>query len=1050
MKRVFAFLFKGFWRSFFSILTLFILISVSSLFFVLKFKQNEIVQTVLEELNYDFKGRISLAGSHISFFQNFPYISIDLEDLRIYETKDTDESIVEVHDLYVGFDLLSILSQEFEIKKVKASDGVLHLIQYEDGELNIVKAFEAQKELDEVSEALHLNLKKIELTNIDIRKEKPDDDLVLETYIFNATSGFKQKGDDLAIHLISDMEFNIIMDGDTSYYKHKHLLIDTDIQFDQEAMMLEIAPTEATLAEASFDLEGSLDLINDSVDFHFFGDKKNFDLFLAFAPDDVQDFMNEYTNQGRIKFDAKVQGSIAKDHMPALNVNFSCEDAAIEDKASHRNLSAINFHGVFTNGPSRTPESMEFRLDSLSFKAGEGYVKGRFVMKNFDEPDVDFKLSSDFDLGYLAEFFKVEDEDEIDGQVKMDISFHDIIDLDAPEKTLEKFEESYYMSLDVSEFRMKSAYYELPLTDFNFHGELEGNQWNMSKCSGKIGKSDFDVSGSLSNLPAIVHHTNTDVDVILKLKSDLIDLYELTGSDSLITDEQIKDFSMDLKFVTSAKKMTESPTLPQGEFFIENMYAQLTHYPHTLHDFHADVLIEENELSLIDFKGEIDKSDFLFSGSLSNYNLWFEGKPKGHTNVRFDYFSDHLNLEDVFTYKGEHFVPEEYRHEEFDHLKFHGEVDLFLEDSIKSIDLDLSHLEAGMKIHPMRFEELSGRIHYEDDHIQIQNFGGELGKSDFKIDLNYYLGDNQEVRLRDNHFALRSHALDLDELLLYEAGSTDTAHHEEAFNIYKLPFVDMAFKVDINDFKYHRYHIKEYHANLHITTDHYLHLDKMYFKAAGGEFNMTGYFNGSDPEMIYFNPDITITNIDLDKLLFKFENFGQDHVISENIHGNFSGRITGKIHVHPDFTPKLDDSDISMDVEITDGALENLLLLEDMSDYFKDKNLKSVKFDTLSNHFDFLHGKVIIPNMEINSTLGHLVIEGEQTLEGDMDYYLKIPWNLINQVAYSKLFKKKKEVESDQEDAIQYAKDKQKYVSIRIWTVGEEYRVKLSKKKKRE
>ena len=70
---------------------------------------------------------------------------------------------------------------------------------------------------------------------------------------------------------------------------------------------------------------------------------------------------------------------------------------------------------------------------------------------------------------------------------------------------------------------------------------------------------------------------------------------------------------------------------------------------------------------------------------------------------------------------------------------------------------------------------------------------------------------------------------------------------------------------------------------------------------AGGKMNIGGYFNGSNRDKIYFSPNMQLEGIDLDKLLFKFENFGQDYIVSENLHGKITSSInSGKIHMHPD------------------------------------------------------------------------------------------------------------------------------------------------------
>ena len=46
-------------------------------------KQDDIVQTLISTLNKDFKGKIEVKDSHITAFDNFPYISVDLEDVKI-------------------------------------------------------------------------------------------------------------------------------------------------------------------------------------------------------------------------------------------------------------------------------------------------------------------------------------------------------------------------------------------------------------------------------------------------------------------------------------------------------------------------------------------------------------------------------------------------------------------------------------------------------------------------------------------------------------------------------------------------------------------------------------------------------------------------------------------------------------------------------------------------------------------------------------------------------------------------------------------------------
>ena len=49
---------------------------------------------------------------------------------------------------------------------------------------------------------------------------------------------------------------------------------------------------------------------------------------------------------------------------------------------------------------------------------------------------------------------------------------------------------------------------------------------------------------------------------------------------------------------------------------------------------------------------------------------------------------------------------------------------------------------------------------------------------------------------------------------------------------------------------------------------------------------MSGYFNGSDPKHIYLKPNLRFKNVDLDKLMFKFE-FWTRRDCFRKLHGNY-------------------------------------------------------------------------------------------------------------------------------------------------------------------
>lgn len=1033
-------------------------IAIGSVISIVYHQQDEIVSEIVTQVNADFEGRLEISDSHISPFKSFPYISVDLENIKVYEGKEEDsELLLQVADTYLGFDLWTIVSGQFEVKSLKMKDGFLKLVQHKDGSFNIANALSGKSEdTAEDTESFHIDLQVIQLTNIDLLKLNEENNVLVEAFIDNTQASLKTSTDYTKVSLDSRFLFNLVVDNDTSFLHHKHVNLQTTFNFDQRTNTLNISPSELVVEKALFLTEGSIDVDDDmNLDLSFSGNKPNFDLFLAFAPEELAPLLNRYDNGGKIYFDAKLKGKSINGYSPQIDVDFGCAEAFVQNTAVDKQVSDLFFKGHFTNGKLRNPSTMLFSITDFSAKPEAGIFKGNIVVQNFESPDIDIQLTSEFDLEFLADFLDIKNLEDIGGHISLTMNFHDIIDFSQPEKSIEKFNESYFTELKVENLNFNSTEYPLPVTNVNIQATMDGHEAKIDQLNFKIGSSDVSIKASISDLPAILHHTDIPVDAILDIQSSLIDIKELTEAqnDSASFDEQIKNLNMRFKFNSSARAFTESANLPTGEFFIEKLTADLTHYPHKLHDFNADIFIDESNFRIIDFTGMLDQSDFHFNGKLKNYDLWFEKNPLGVSEIDFNLTSSLLQLEDLFSYGGENYVPEDYRHEEFQKLKLHGLAKLDFKNKLTSTKVAIDKLEASMKVHPMRFEQFKGTFYMDSSRLEVGGFGGKLGNSRFTTDLTYYL--NADSTSKDHSFKLRSSQLDFDQLFAYNPPPSNAEvtpeDHESGFNIFELPFSNMAFDIDIGRLNYHRYKLGDVVFKGRMQTDHYVYVDTMALSAAGGDMTLKGYFNGSDPKAIYFSPDMQVRNVDLDKLLFKFENFGQDHLVSENLHGRLTGSMKGKIHMHADMIPIIDDSELHMDFNVINGSINNYAAFEALSSYFTDKNLSYIRFDTLKNKLDLKDGILTIPSMNINSTIGYFELSGSQGIDLDMEYYVRVPWKVVTRAGFQKLFKKKKKDNSEQVDEIQYQDEtkRTRFLNLKISGTPDDYQISVGKDKRK-
>lgn len=1016
-------------------------------------KQRTVVAYAVAEINKDFVGHLAIAGSHIAPFKRFPYISIDLEDVRFFSTTDTTAvPIYHVEDLYIGFRLWDMLQGRYDIKTIQAEGGHLHLVHHTDGSLNLLLAKNLTDTTDTDTSALHFALRDLHLRRFTFThlQEATGKQVVCRIDALDATLAM-QDGT-IAAEVGTDLYLDILGDSDTSFFVNKHIELDAHLDYDEGTQVLSMPPSTVKLQGAQFGAEGRIDLAHEvDLDLHVHGEKPDFSLLIAFAPNQVGEFLAQFKNAGNIAFDGTVKGRTAAGHTPRVDIRFSCADGWFENTNTHRKVDELAFQGFFTNGGDPLLKAAEFQLTGLNLRPGSGNFSGDIIVKDFTSPSVNVDLHCDMDLEFVGDFLNVEVLNELEGKIVVDMKLDELIDIERPERNLARLKEGIDSDLRVSDLHVRLPGHPHAIDDLDIHAQMRQGFVEVDTFSLRMGTSDLRLSGSISDLPAIFHHQQKPVELELAIHSDKLSLAELLAHDTTLANSQSEVFTGlegHMHFSTTVEDLLEGDPLPRGEFFIDDLSVKAEHYPHRLHDVHVDIFITDTTLRIADLTGTVDKSDLHFNGYVENYDLWFNAVKQGETHVAIDFRSGQLILHDLLTYEGVNHLPQEYRDEVLRDARFHADADLrFENNAFRFADLRVAELTGLMKVHPLKLEDFHGHLHVENDVLTLDDFGGHMGRTDLAADLRIFIGDSTATRTAPDRLSLRSSYLDLDALMNYAPDKE--VDHDSTFNIFTLPFPDLELRADIGTLKYHRYHITDFRTTLHLKPDHTLQVNTLSVGIAQGHLGLRGTFTAKDPTDIHFTSTLTAHHIDLDALMIKFDNFGQDVLLNKNLHGTVSGRVQSSWPMHADLTPIMEQGEAHLDIEVVDGSLVKFAPMHAMSEFFADKNLDLVRFDTLHNVLHLKDGILHIPQMDLNSSLGFIALSGQQGLDLKMDYCLRIPWNLVSQAATTKLFggKRKDEVDPDQEDAIQYrdADKRVRFLNVRITGTPDEFDVTLGR-----
>lgn len=1020
--------------------------------------QHHITNRIVTAVNESFEGALRIEKARISIFQNFPYISIDLKGVAFYEASDHPmPPLYRFEDVYAGFNVYDLLQQNYVVKSLYFRNGFVRLHRLADGSITLLNAKKPRTSSSTSdTSTLNLNLKKIKLQNVELHYDEADSAREVHASIGKLTTSLRSNGSELAFAVKSNLELNVWQNDVPTIFQNKQVGLSLELLFDKERNLLTLQPSTLQLNEARFATRGTVDFANDTnFNIHINGDKPDFSLLTAFAPPALTTVLNRYKNEGRVYFRGKIEGPVAGGQTPAIDVEFGCENAWFLNTGVNKKLDALTLSGRYTNGSGRSLATSELQLTKFSARPEEGIFEGRLFIRNFEDPFIKVDLHADLDLDFVGKFLQLEQLEHIQGKIKLDMSFDELVDLKFPTSNLARLKKGIDSELTIENLSFDVPGYNLPVRNMNGHAVMRNGAVTLDSIRLNIGKNDLFVSGSLSNLPALFHRLEAPVTAGLRIRSKKLDIASLLAHDSSLARryaETITNLEGNFKFEALAADLFRFKYLPKGLFAIEGLQAQLKNYPHALKQLHATVRIDEQNLEVPVFSGLLDSSAITASASITNYIKWLQKKPSGKSNYRFTVQSPRLCLKDLLTYKGTSYVPAGYRNELLQQFELDGAATLWYKKGLQRAEVQLNQLKGRMQLHPMQLEQFSGTFVWEPEKIMLQQVQGRLGISDFYANGSWYFGSNSDIARRTNQLQLRSNRLDLDSILGYTNAATDT-NHATAYNIFELPFTDGALQLHIGQLNYHQHWLRNLHTELRVQSNHMLYVDTLYVQVAAGRIGFSGYFNGSDPKRIYLNSRLHAKEVDVEKLLIKLDNFGKDVVISDNLTGLVTGTITSNMRVHPDFTPILEKSDAQLDLQIVNGSLIRFAPLQAMSRFFRDRNLNRIRFDTIRNVLELKQGTLHIPNMNINSSLGFMELEGRQGLDLQMDYQVRIPLRLVTQVGWQALFggRRREEIDPEREDAIVVRDTSRniRFLTVRLTGTPDKYNLALGRDRNR-
>jgi rhodanese-related sulfurtransferase len=981
----------------------------SILCYVLYAHEQQIADGIVAALNQDQQGQVSYHHVELSPFRNFPYISIDLKGLRFDADKHSgsDRAIFAFADVYLGFNVFDLLRGEYTIRKLVLHKGHLYLEKHADGSYNISRAMFSGT--GQNAGGTHLDLQRVELREVtlhELNRMEEGKELVLD--IRKADAYLRMLNDGLHMGLESDLFLEKYTAGTTTWFSELPFRLACELTIDKG--MVTIHPSTFAVDAGELDLQGTLDLNRDlMLDLKVSGRKKNFDTFIAFAPPDVLERLREFKNEGDIFFEGTITGPIDKQD-PLIDLRLGCRNTVFHHKSHNKALRDVAFTGHFRTGDDGGLDGAYLELVNLYGEPEKGLMKGTFRVDNLLDPRITMDFHARFDLAHLKTFYDLEAIENGSGMVTIDMTLNEYIGPDSVLHFATKMTDGVTSNITFTDVELKLASLNKAFTGFNGRILLDGDDLRSEGLRVRIGQSDLAVDFAMSNVSALLHHQSAPVDVRLHGESRTLNMAELLALNGRAVDtpwarDTISGLEFDVDLHTTVDALERARYLPSAAVDIRHLAFRTAKYPHALDDVRGRISVSDERFQLDDLSFTLGRNDVHASMRVDNFGALLDSNRRETVTHRTALRSAYFNAKELLVYDGKSFINDSIDEEVIRDLVLEGSGTVHSNTFTNKGFISNTHIDRfTVRVNDLPpLKELDGRVLTDTSGcVTLQGLKLAMGRSDLTADLHlrHFLDDD----LVNKHIEGRVRAtnIDLDELSQWSP-ATDTTAHSEAFNLFALQFPVLKLTADIGRLRQHRVLVEDLHAELRTTKDHRIHIDSLSLRTAGGILQGRGLLDGSRQDSIVLHGRAHVSDVELDKVMFKLDNFGQDVLVHDNLHGRVTGRLTLDGHLHPDLTPDLAHTTVVADLRVNEGRLTRFAPMHAMAMFMDGKDLDNIRFGELENRFTFTDGTLHVPEMKISSTLGYMRLSGRQRMDLNMDYTLRLPLDLVRKAGWSTL-----------------------------------------------
>lgn len=459
----------------------------------------EVKKLFITEINKSLSAQVEVGDVSLSLFKDFPFASVRFNGVRMKEAlpKPSKLYLLKAETISLRFNILDLLRGNYKVKVLRLSDVEVNAKVYLDGSDNFHFWKPAQ---NSGNDNLNFELQRIIMHNIHVIYTNEPSQTLIDAHLPGFVANGKFGTDTYGLNLAGNIVIHQFKMQSTEYSGERELNVWLAMEANSSSGEYKI--TEGRIETGKLQLKADGNITYSQV-------RKNMNLTISAVGSTLEEMISlvpakfaanlkDYTFKGKADINSTITGLFGENHLPAVNVSLVLQNGTISEKSSGvslREVYATAAYSIKNEGRSET-----ITISNLKAKLGDGFINGSLVMNGLKSPRLQCSINASANLNELQQFLKSDYFNSMSGWMKLNAAFDGLIS-DIKHPSAADFRNSNFSgSGSIQQGNIVLKDYGLPLQGVNTQFTFNGNDLQLQQLILQIGKSNFNLKGTLNNM----------------------------------------------------------------------------------------------------------------------------------------------------------------------------------------------------------------------------------------------------------------------------------------------------------------------------------------------------------------------------------------------------------------------------------------------------------------------------------------------------------------------------------------------------------------------